>query len=144
MNDLGFFNDPERDDVDQAIVVETFVEVGVAGDVGNADRVAVGADAVDRTLGDVTLMRVWTVEPAESQRVGDRDHLGAHAEHVTHDAADAGRRALERHDLRWMVVRFVGDHDTVAFAAMLAQMQDAESSDGPSTTCLPVVGSVLR
>ena len=30
MNDFGFFDDSHRDDVDQAIVVETFVEVDIS------------------------------------------------------------------------------------------------------------------
>ncbi len=124
MDDLRLFDDSERNDVDQAIVVEAFVEIDVARDIRNADRVAVRADAVDHALRDVALVRS-RIDRAEAQRIGDGDHFGAHAQHVAHDAADPGRGAFERHDLRRMIVRFVRDDDAVALAAMLAQMQDA-------------------
>ena len=74
-------------------------------------------------LRDVAAMRI--VEPAKPQRVRDRDHLGAHAQDVADDPADPRRRALERHDLRGMVVRLVRDHHAVAFALPFAEMQDA-------------------
>ena len=74
-----------------------------------------------------TLLRdvaaVLVLEPPETQRVGDADHLGAHAQHVAHDPADAGRRAFERHDLRGMVVRLVRDDDAVRLAVPLAEPQ---------------------
>ncbi len=48
MDDLGLFDDAERDDVDQTVIVESAVEVHVAGEIWNADRVSVRADPVDR------------------------------------------------------------------------------------------------
>ncbi len=65
------------------------------------------------------------LDAPEAQRIRHGHDLGAHAKHVAHDAADAGRRAFERHDLRRMVVRLVRDHDAVAFARVFAQMHDA-------------------
>ena len=135
VDDLGLFDDPERDDVDRAIVVETLVEIDVAGDIRNADRVAVRADSVDHALRDVALMRVGSSTRPKRSGSATRDHFGAHAEHVAHDAADTGRRALERDDLRRMVVRFVRDDDAVAFAVV--HRRDGAmpaSSPGPRTT----------
>ena len=54
---VALLHDTERDDVDQAVLVETVVEVDVAGEVRHADRVAVGGDTVDDALRDVALMR---------------------------------------------------------------------------------------
>ncbi len=123
MDDLAFPDQPERDDVDQHVVVERLVDVHVAAEIRHADRVPVGGDAVDHALRDVAAVRI--LEPAETQRVGEADHLGAHAQHVAHDPADPGRRAFERHHLRGVVVRLVRDHDAVALALPLAEMQDA-------------------
>ena len=102
-----------------------FVEVHVAGQIRHADRVAVRADAVDDAARDVTLMRIRIFDAPEPQRIGHGNHFGAHAQHVADDAADAGRRAFERDDLRRMVVRFVRDDDTVALAVVFAEVQDA-------------------
>ena len=128
---------PERDDVDEHVVVEAFVEVDVAGEIRNADRVAVRRDAVDDALRDVAGECGPRARPKRSGSA-TRDHLGAHAEHVAHDPADAGRRALERHDLRRMVVRFVRDDDAVALAVCVPRCTMPASSPGPSTT--PAVG----
>ena len=48
--------------------------------------------------------RARVVDAAEAQRVEDGDRARAHGEDVAQDAADAGRRALERLDERRMVV----------------------------------------
>ena len=43
---------------------------------------------------------------AEAQRIHHRDGTRAHGEDVAQNAADAGRRALERLDVTRMIVRF--------------------------------------
>ena len=98
VNEIGLFDDAERDDVDQTILVEAFFEIYVAGDVRNADRVAIRANSINDAPRDVTPVP-GSVDSAETQRIGDRNDLGAHAEHVAHDPADAGRCALEGNDL---------------------------------------------
>ncbi len=123
VDDVLLFDEPERHDVDEHVVVERLVEEHVAADVRHADRVAVGGDAVDDLLRDVAAVLV--LQPAEPQRIGDADHLGSHAQHVAHDAADAGRGAFERHDLRRVVVRLVRDDDSVRLAVPLAEPHDA-------------------
>ena len=143
VDDVLLFDEAERDDVDQHVVVERLVEEHVAADVRHADRVAVGGDAVDDLLRDVAAVLV--LQPAEPQRIGDADHLGAHAQHVAHDAADAGRRAFERHDLRGMVVRLVRDDDAVASRRCHSPSRTMPaSSPTPSSTVGPSVGQLAQ
>ena len=97
MDDAVVFDQPERDDVHEAIVAIPFVQVHVARNRRHADRIAVGRDAVDDALRDVPAMRL--VQRTETQRIRERDYARTHAQHVAHDAADTGRRTFERHDL---------------------------------------------
>ena len=90
--------------VDEAVLLVGGLEVDLAADRRDADRVAVVADAGDRALEQVAragrLARL-----AEAQRVEHRDRPRADGEHVAQDAADAGRGALERLDRARVVVR---------------------------------------
>ena len=79
MHDPAFFDEPDRHDVDQTIVVEPLVEIHVAGDVRYADRVAVRGDAVDNALRHIALMRLRILYAAKTQRIGDTYHFRAHA-----------------------------------------------------------------
>ena len=88
--------------VDQRVVLVGVVELDLAAHVGHADTVAVGANAGHHAGEQVPLAVV--VQLAEAQRVEDRDRPRAHREDVAEDAADAGRRALERLDRRRVVV----------------------------------------
>lgn len=56
------------------------------------------------------------VRRAEAQRVHVGDGPCAHREDVAHDAADAGRRALERLDVGWVVVAFHLEDDGIAIS----------------------------
>ena len=59
--------------------------------------------------------------PAGSpKRSGSRhpDDVGAHAVHVAHDAADAGRRPLDGEHLRRMVVALVADDEAPRVAVL--------------------------
>ena len=95
---------PEAHRVDQAVLLVGGLEVDLAADGRDADRVAVVADAGDRALEQVArALRVGRL--AEAQRVEHRDRPRADREHVAEDPADAGRRALERLDRARVVVR---------------------------------------
>ena len=88
--------------VDQRVVLVGVVELDLAAHVGHADAVAVGANTRHHAREQVPLAVV--VQLAEAQRVEDRDRPRAHREDVAEDAADAGRRALERLDRGRVVV----------------------------------------
>ena len=96
---------PSAHRVDEAVLLVRALEVDLAADRGDADRVAVVADAGDRALEQVARARRTSAELAEAQRVEDRDRPRADREDVAQDAADAGRGALERLDRARVVVR---------------------------------------
>ena len=56
------------------------------------------------------------VRLAEAQAVEQRDRPSAHGDDVAQDAADAGRRSLERLDRRRMVVALDLERDGLAVA----------------------------
>ena len=95
---------PQAHRVDEAVCLVGVLEVDLAADGGDADRVAVVADAGDRLLEQVARAR-RPRDLAEAQRVEDRDRPRADREDVAQDAADAGGGALERLDRARVVVR---------------------------------------
>ena len=95
--------EPDAHRVDEAVLLVGSLEVDLAADGRDPDRVAVVADAGDDVVEQVA--RALRVELAEAQRVEHRDRPGAEREDVAQDAADAGRRALERLDRARVVVR---------------------------------------
>ena len=109
--------DAER--VDQRVAEVGLVEDGLAADVGQAEAVAVAADAGDDA--GQHPVGVGGVERAEAQRVHHRDRAGAHGQDVAHDAADAGRGALVGLDVRRVVVRL----DLEGHRVALADVDDA-------------------
>ena len=90
------------------------VEEQLAADVGQAQAVAVAADAGDDAGQHAG--GVGGVGAAEAQRVHDRDRAGAHGEDVADDAADPGGRALVGLDVARVVVRLDLEGDRVAVA----------------------------
>ncbi len=104
--------DAER--VDQGVAEVGRVEDRLAPDVGQAQAVAVAADAGDdprqHPLG------VGRVERTEAERIHDRDRPGAHREDVSDDAADPGGRPLVGLDVRRVVVALDLERDGVALA----------------------------
>jgi hypothetical protein len=100
--------------VDQRVAEVGRVEDRLAADVGQAEAVAVAADAGDDP--GQHPVGVVGVERAEAQRVHDGDRAGAHREDVADDAADAGRGALVGLDVRRVVVRLDLEGDGVALA----------------------------
>ena len=100
--------------VHQAVLLVGGLEVDLAADGRNADRVAVVADAGDDVVEEVA--RALRGELAEAKRVEDRDRPRAQREDVAQDPADAGGGALERLDRRRVVVRLDLEGDRVAVA----------------------------
>ena len=100
--------DAEAEDVDQRVAVVRLVEGHLAADGGDADAVAVAADAGDHAFEDAPVER--HVQRTEPQRVEQRHGPRAHREDVADDAADAGGRALIGLDERRVVVRFDLEH----------------------------------
>ena len=98
-----------RHDVDQAVLVEGAVEVEIAAQIRDPERVAVVGDALNHAAHHVAGVR-RAPRVAEAQRVEHADHLGPHAPHVAHDAPDAGRRPFDRQHLARVVVALVGEH----------------------------------
>ena len=90
------------------------LEVDLATDVRNADRVAVVADPGDRPLEQVS--GALRGELAEAQRVEHGDRPGPDREDVSEDPADAGGGALERLHGARVVVGLDLEGDRVAVA----------------------------
>jgi hypothetical protein len=78
------------------------VESDAASHCRHADTVAVVADSFDNPLKEV--LRVFAVEITEIQRVSECDWVGTHRECIPNDTADAGRRPVERVDVRRVIV----------------------------------------
>src|SRR3954447_19518020 len=95
---------PDAHGVDQAVLLVGVLEVDLAPHRGDADRVAVVADAGHGLLEQVARAR-GAAHLAEAQGVEDRDRPRADREDVAQDAADAGGGALERLDRAGVVVR---------------------------------------
>ena len=90
------------------------LEVDLAADRRHPDRVAVVADPAHRAVEQVA--RADRVELAEAEAVEERDRPRPDREDVAHDAADPGRRALERFDRARVVVGLDLEGDRVAGA----------------------------
>ena len=100
VNDVLLGNDTQRHDVHQAVVIEGLIEVDIAREARNPQRIAVLPDALDDTVHDpFRAVGVLAVRVAEAQGIGAGDDPRAHAVHIAHDAADAGGGALIRQHL---------------------------------------------
>ena len=106
--------DADRHGVDEWVAVIGGVEVHLAADRGDADAIAVAADAADHAVHDV--FRAGVRGRAEAQRVEVGDGAGAHGEDVAEDAADAGRGALVGLDEARVVVGLHLEHGGEALA----------------------------
>ena len=125
VEDLVRLGEADAHGVDQDVAVVAGVEVGLAADRRHARAVAVAADARDHAGHQVA--RLGVVGIAEAQRVEVGDGARAHGEHVAHDAADAGRRALVGLDVGRVVVALHLEDDGVA----VAEVDDAGVLAGP-------------
>ena len=106
--------DADRERVDERVGLVDRVEPGLAADVGQAEAVAVEADAADDAGQHAG--GVGVVDGAEAEGVHDGDRACAHRDDVAHDAADAGRGALERLHVARVVVALDLERDRPALA----------------------------
>ncbi len=121
----------------------------LAADGGDADAVAVAADAGDHPFEDAPVER--HVGRAEPQRVEQRHGPRAHREDVADDPADAGGRALIGLDERRVVVRFdlehrrqaVADVDGAGVFARALQHAAARCRQRPQVDARALVAAVL-
>jgi hypothetical protein len=143
-------NAPGREEADAHRVDETVVPVGLVenrltADRGDADAVAVAADACDGAPEVV-------VRLGEAQTVEDGDRPGAHRDDVAEDSADSRGRPLEGLDCRRVVVRLDLERDSLAaaevdHARVLARpLQHAVPAGGeaPQQRRRVLVAAVLR
>ena len=121
--------------VDQRVALVGRVEDDLAADVGQAQAVAVSADAGDHAGQHPG--GVGVVGGAEAQRVHHRDRAGAHGEDVADDAADAGGRALVRLDEARVVVRL----DLEGHREVVGDLHDArvlpDAGEHPGVRAVP-------
>ena len=114
--------------VDQAVAGVGVFEVDLAAHRGDAQAVAVEADAADHAVEQEALAGVLgAVDLAEAQRVERHAGPRAHGEDVAHDAADAGGGALEGFDRRRVVVAL----DLHGHGPAVADVDDAGVLAGP-------------
>ena len=102
----------DAEGVDERILPVGRVEDGLAGDVRDADAVAIAADAAHDPAEQ--LARTLLVERAETQRVAQRDRPSAHREDVAQDPAHPGGGALIGLDRRRVVVTLDLERDREA------------------------------
>ena len=100
--DFVLIGDAETEDVDKDVSVVARVEVRLAAHCRHANAIAVKADAAHHAVDELPRLRM--LRRAEAQRVHDRNRTRSHRKNVAQDAADAGRRALERFDEARVVV----------------------------------------
>ena len=105
--------------VDERVALVALVEDDLAADVGQAEGVAVAADALDDARQDAR--GVGVVDGAKAKGVHHRDRAGAHRHDVADDAADAGRGTLVGLDIARVVVRL----DLEGHRPTLADVDDA-------------------
>ncbi len=139
----------ERHRVDERVVAVGGVEDRLAADVGDADAVAVAADAAHDAVEQAA--RAILVERTEPQRVEDRDRARAHREDVAQDAADPGGRALVGLDRGGVVVALdlerereaVADVDHAGVLAGALQHARAARRQAPQLGARVLVAAVL-
>ena len=131
-------HDADAQRVDERVALVAVVEDDLAADVGQAEAVAVAADAGDDARQHA--LGVGVVEVAEPQRVHDRDRAGAHRHDVADDAADAGGRTLVGLDVGRVVVRL----DLEGHRPAVADVDDAGVlADADEQLLAHLVGGVL-
>ena len=112
-------HDAQAEGIDQRVARVAGVERELASDVRQSEAVPVEGDSADDARQHPP--GIGRVRGPEPQGVHDRDGPRAHREDVPDDPAHAGRRALERLDVRGMVVRF----DLEGNGITLADVHDA-------------------
>ena len=115
--------------VDQDVAVIRLVEIGLAAHGGDADAIAVAADAGHHARHQMAGLGVAGVTETQGVHVGDGTR--AHGEDIAQNAADAGRRALIGFDERRVVVAFHLEDDGVVVADVDDAGVLARTADDP-------------
>ena len=144
--------------IDQRIARVAALELHLAADIRHAKAVAVGGDAAHHAFhhGVVLVQRLLVdsglgCDRPKAQRVHDGDRTRAHGEDVAQDAANAGRRTLERLDERRMIVRLdlegagpaVADVDDAGVLARPLHYAAAVRWQAPQVNARRLVGAML-
>ena len=104
IENLVLIRDANGHGVDEDIAIISRVEIGFAAHGGNANAIAIAANARNHALHK--MLHLGMVGASEAQGVHIRHGARAHCEHVAQDAANARRCTLIGFDVRWVVVRF--------------------------------------
>ena len=102
VEDFVLIGDPDGHCVDQDVAVVSGVEIDLSADRGDADAIAVAADAGHHARDEVAHPGMIGTAEAQGVQIGDRAR--AHGKHVAQDAADPGRRALIGLDVGRVIV----------------------------------------
>jgi len=149
--DLVVAQHAEGEGIDQGVALVALVEIDLARDGRDAEAVAVVGDAAHHAREQAAHLGVGQL--AEPQRIECRHRPGTHGEDVADDAADPGRRALERLHRARVVVRLdlEGDGHAVAHVddarVLLARPHEdllALGREGLQHRPGVLVGAVLR
>src|SRR4051812_16594561 len=100
--DLVFSRNADGHGVDQRVTIVGGVEIDLTAYGGDADTVAVAADAAHHPVDDALGTRVLRTAKPQSVQVGDGP--SPHGEDVAQDSAHTGRRTLVWFDERRMVM----------------------------------------
>jgi hypothetical protein len=112
--EVAVLEDADAERVDERVALVGRVEDDLAADVGQAQAVAVAADARDDAVDDA--LGVGVLRVSEPQRVHHCDRPRAHRQDVADDAAHTGRGTLVRLDVRRVVVALDLERDRQALA----------------------------
>ena len=117
--EVGGLEDADAHGVDEARLLVAWVEPHLTADVGDADAVAVVADAAHRAIEQAA--RALGGGIAEAERIEHGNRASAHCEDVAEDAANARCGALEGLDGRRVIVAL----DLERHAESIADVDDA-------------------
>ncbi len=123
------FGDADGHGVDQDVAVVAAMKVHFAADGGNAEGVAVAADAGHHAGDQPAGFRV--VGSAKPQGIEHGDRPCAHGEDVAQNAADAGRRTLIGLDVGRVIVALHLEYDRLAVTEVDDAGVLARSLDDP-------------
>ena len=90
--------------IDQYIAVIGRIEIHLAANGGNADAIAVTANARHHTAQQMACL--FVIGRAKPQRIQQGDRARTHGEHIAQNAADAGCRPLIGFNEGGMIVAF--------------------------------------
>ena len=118
--------DAEAKDIYQGVALETFIEINLATDCGDADAVSVVRDSGDDAGESSAVLRQFQISIfglrifgcywSEPQRVEAKFRAGAHGENVANDSADSGGGALEWFNRARMIVALHLERDCPTIA----------------------------